>query len=108
MGLVSAFSLSRSAICRVSSCCWAAPTDRAAASHPSWPRGTLGKASLGVCGGDACRPLHLRSEAAASAHRLPLPAGKEAPLAGTARAALGFMAAEGGGVPPKGDTLRKT
>lgn len=50
----------------------------------------------------------MRSEVAASAHRLPLPAGTEGPLAGTERAALGCVAAEGGGVPPKGDMLRKT
>lgn len=108
MGLVSACSLLRSAICRVSSCCWAAPTNRASASHLSWPRGTPGKPSLGVCGSGACRPLHLRSEVAASAHWLTLPAGKEVPLAGTVRAAPGCMTAEGGGVPLKGDTLQKT
>lgn len=50
---------------------------------------------LDVCGSDACHSLHLRSEAAASAHQLPLPASKEAPLAGTARAAPGCWGRRG-------------
>lgn len=90
MGLVSACSLLYSAICRVSSYWEGRVTSGAAACHPSWTRGTPGKAFLGVCGGDACRPLHLRSKAAATAHQLPLPAGKEAHwqgLRGLSRAA---------------------